>query len=60
MPEELGVFEPESLERMKQAAALGVGDMVFFAVEAPPGTMMISVSTCPAAIAALSSRIDCT
>jgi uncharacterized protein len=27
--------EPESLDRMKQAAALGVADMVFFAVEAP-------------------------
>ena len=27
--------EPEALDRMKQAAALGVADMVFFAVEAP-------------------------
>jgi uncharacterized protein len=27
--------EPEALDRMRQAAALGVADMVFFAVEAP-------------------------
>jgi outer membrane PBP1 activator LpoA protein len=34
--------EPESLERMKQAAALGVADMVFFAVEAARVTNMRS------------------